>query len=139
MTSRNGATPAGSATHRAGGLAEHDVLQNDGEPGVHVSIGDGGGQRVAQPQLAERLGVWVGAVRASFDDANLVSSAGLEPVMRLAESCDLYVIVAERLCLPSHKGSNAAGKVATIVADDPGRGGYIFSMLRGMISSAATS
>jgi hypothetical protein len=45
-----------------------------------------------------------------------VSSAGLEPVMRLAESCDLSGIVAERLHVPSHRGSNASGKVATIVA-----------------------
>jgi len=45
-----------------------------------------------------------------------VSSAGLVPVMRLAESCDLYGIVRERLHVPSYKGSNASGKVATIVA-----------------------
>jgi Transposase DDE domain group 1 len=55
-------------------------------------------------------------VRASFDDPNLVSSAGLEPVMRLAQSCDLHGIVRERLHVPSHKGSNAAGKVAAVVA-----------------------
>jgi hypothetical protein len=36
--------------------------------------------------------------------------------MRLAESCDLHGIVAERLHVPTDKGSNAAGKVATIVA-----------------------
>ncbi|HEX6658335.1 MAG TPA: IS1380 family transposase [Ilumatobacter sp.] len=57
-----------------------------------------------------------GAVRSAFDDPNLVSYAGLEPVMRLAEWCDLHGIVAERLHVPSHKGSNASGKVATIVA-----------------------
>jgi hypothetical protein len=57
-----------------------------------------------------------GAVRASFDDPNLVSYAGLEPVMRLAESCDLHGIVGERLHLPTDKGSNASGKIATIVA-----------------------
>jgi hypothetical protein len=57
-----------------------------------------------------------GAVRASFDDPNLVSFAGLEPVMRLAESCDLHGIVRERLHVPTDKGSNASGKVATIVA-----------------------
>ena len=55
-------------------------------------------------------------VRAAFDDSNLVSYAGLEPVMRLAESCDLLGIVAERLRVPTDKGANAAGKVATIVA-----------------------
>src|SRR5215468_10225624 len=36
--------------------------------------------------------------------------------MRLAQSCDLHGIVTERLHVPSHKGSNAAGKVATVVA-----------------------
>jgi hypothetical protein len=55
-------------------------------------------------------------VRASFDDPKLVSCAGLEPVMRLAESCDLHGIVRERLHVPTDKGSNAAGKVATVVA-----------------------
>jgi DDE family transposase len=55
-------------------------------------------------------------VRVSFDDPNLVSYAGLEPVMRLAESCDLPGIVGERLRVPTDKGANAAGKVATIVA-----------------------
>jgi hypothetical protein len=55
-------------------------------------------------------------VRAAFDDPNLVSCAGLEPVMRLAESCDLHGIVREKVHVPGDKGSNAAGKVATIVA-----------------------
>jgi hypothetical protein len=41
---------------------------------------------------------------------------GVEPVMRLAESCDLHGIVGERLHVPTDKGSNAPGKVATIVA-----------------------
>jgi hypothetical protein len=55
-------------------------------------------------------------VRAAFDDPNLVSYAGLEPVMRLAEACDLPGIVRERLHVPTDKGANASGKVATIVA-----------------------
>ena len=57
-----------------------------------------------------------GVVRAAFDDPALVSSAGLEPVMRLAESCDLHGIVRERLHVPTDKGANASGKVTTIVA-----------------------
>ena len=36
--------------------------------------------------------------------------------MPLAESCDLPGIVGERLHVPTDKGSNASGKVATIVA-----------------------
>ncbi len=55
-------------------------------------------------------------VRASFDDPNLVSCAGLEPVMRLAESCDLPGIVAEKVDLPTSIGSNPAGKLSAIVA-----------------------
>jgi hypothetical protein len=39
----------------------------------------------------------------------------LEPVPRLAESYDVPGIAGERLRVPSHKGSNASGKVATIV------------------------
>jgi hypothetical protein len=57
-----------------------------------------------------------GGVRASFDDPSLVSCAGLEPVMRLAESCGLPGIVARRLRIPTDKGANASGKIAAIVA-----------------------
>ena len=45
-------------------------------------------------------------VRASFDDPNLVSCAGLEPVMRLSESCDLPGIVAQKVHLDTSIGSN---------------------------------
>ena len=55
-------------------------------------------------------------VRASFDDPNLVSCAGLEPVMRLAESCDLPGIMAEKVHLSTSIGSNPAGKISAIVA-----------------------
>jgi len=46
----------------------------------------------------------------------LVSCAGLVPVLRLAESCDLHGIVGERVHLPGDKGANVSGKLATIVA-----------------------
>jgi hypothetical protein len=55
-------------------------------------------------------------VRATFDDANLVSCAGLVPVMRLAQQAGLHDAVAQRVSLPTDKGANPAGKVATIVA-----------------------
>jgi hypothetical protein len=55
-------------------------------------------------------------VRAMFDDPNLVSCAGLVPVMRLAQTVGLYAAVADRVWLPGDTGSNPAGKVATIVA-----------------------
>jgi hypothetical protein len=55
-------------------------------------------------------------VRASFDDPNLVSCAGLVPVMRLAQRAGLHDAVIDRVRLSGDKGSNPAGKVATIVA-----------------------
>jgi hypothetical protein len=55
-------------------------------------------------------------VRATFDDPNLVSCAGLVPVMRLAQQAGLHDAVTDRVRMPTDKGSNPAGKVATIVA-----------------------
>jgi hypothetical protein len=52
----------------------------------------------------------------TFDDPNLVSCAGLVPVMRLAQDAGLHDAVADRVSLPTDKGVNPAGKVATIVA-----------------------
>lgn len=54
--------------------------------------------------------------RATFDDPNLVSCAGLVPVMRLAQQAGLHDAVADRVRLPTDKGVNPAGKVAAIVA-----------------------
>jgi hypothetical protein len=55
-------------------------------------------------------------VRATFDDPNLVSCAGLVPVMRLARTVGLPAAVADRVHLPGDTGCNPAGKVTTIVA-----------------------
>lgn len=55
-------------------------------------------------------------VCATFDDPSLVSCAGLVPVMRLAQQAGLHDAVTDRVSLPTDKGSNPAGKVATIVA-----------------------
>jgi hypothetical protein len=54
--------------------------------------------------------------RVSFDDPNLVSCAGLVPVMRLAQDAGLHTRVADRVRLSGDKGANPGGKVATIVA-----------------------
>jgi hypothetical protein len=54
--------------------------------------------------------------RASFDDPNLVSCAGLVPVMRLAQDAGLHGLVAARVRMPEDKGANPGGKVGTIVA-----------------------
>jgi hypothetical protein len=55
-------------------------------------------------------------VDAVFDDASLVSCAGLVPVMRLAEEVDLAGLVAARVWPDLSTGSNPGGKAAAIVA-----------------------
>ncbi|WP_027927467.1 IS1380 family transposase [Amycolatopsis benzoatilytica] len=57
-----------------------------------------------------------GAVSARFDDPNLVSHAGLVPVMRLAERAGLGGLADELLTLGTTAGANAGAKVSTIVA-----------------------
>jgi hypothetical protein len=55
-------------------------------------------------------------VSARFDDPNLVSHAGLVPVMRLAHDAGLGELADELLTLGTTAGSNAGAKVSTIVA-----------------------
>ena len=52
------------------------------------------------------------SVSASFDDPNLVSSAGLVPVMALAAKTGLGTLVDEWVKLPGYFGANAGLKVA---------------------------
>ena len=56
------------------------------------------------------------AMSAVFDDPNLVSSAGLVPVVALAEAAGLRVLADEHLTVPSDKGANAGSKVTSLVA-----------------------
>jgi hypothetical protein len=51
-----------------------------------------------------------------FDDANLVSSAGLVPVVALAESAGLGALAQQQLSVPTDKGANAGLKVSSLVA-----------------------
>ena len=57
-----------------------------------------------------------------FDDENLVSDAGLLPVMALAEQAGLSDLVTARVALGSHEprvassGANPAGKLTSIIA-----------------------
>ena len=50
-----------------------------------------------------------------FDDPNLVSAAGLVPVLALAESAGLRALADEHLTVPTDKGANAGLKVASLV------------------------
>jgi hypothetical protein len=52
----------------------------------------------------------------SFDDPNLVSSAGLVPVVALADRAGLRELVDAHLTVPADKGANAGLKVASLVA-----------------------
>jgi hypothetical protein len=56
------------------------------------------------------------AVDAVFDEANLVSCAGLVPMMGLAEQVDLAGLVAAQVRPDLSTGSNPGGKAAAIVA-----------------------
>ncbi|WP_166804512.1 IS1380 family transposase [Cryobacterium algoritolerans] len=51
-----------------------------------------------------------------FDDANLVSSAGLVPAMKLAEKAGLRHLADKWLSVPTDKGAHAGLKVASLVA-----------------------
>jgi hypothetical protein len=51
-----------------------------------------------------------------FDDPNLVSCAGLVPVMALADRCGLARLLTERLTIAGKGGANAAAKVLALVA-----------------------
>jgi len=55
-------------------------------------------------------------VDATFDETNLISSAGLVPVMRLARRAGLGARVTAKLTVPGGAGSDAAAKVCSIVA-----------------------
>jgi Transposase DDE domain group 1 len=56
------------------------------------------------------------AVSAVFDDSNLVSCAGLVPVLELAASCGLAGLIGQRLTLREAGGVNAYLKVPALVA-----------------------
>jgi len=51
-----------------------------------------------------------------FDDPNLVSSAGLVPVLALARSAGLQELAQTHLSVPTDKGTNAGLKVTSLVA-----------------------
>jgi hypothetical protein len=55
-------------------------------------------------------------VAARFDDPNLVSAAGLVPIVGLAASAGLCRLADEHLSVPTDKGANAGGKLTALVA-----------------------
>jgi hypothetical protein len=55
------------------------------------------------------------AITARFDDPNLVSCAGLVPVMALAARCGLTELLVETLTLAGKGTANAAAKILALV------------------------
>ena len=55
-------------------------------------------------------------VSATFDDPNLVSAAGLVPVMKIAKDAGLHRLADRHLVVPTDKGANPGLKVASLVA-----------------------
>lgn len=53
---------------------------------------------------------------AYFDDPNLVSCAGLVPVMRLAQACGLVGLLARWVRIGTSVGTNPADKITSIIA-----------------------
>jgi hypothetical protein len=58
----------------------------------------------------------LGSTSVVFDEPNLVSSAGLVPMLALAESAGLRKLADEHLTVPTDRGANAGLKVASLVA-----------------------
>ena len=56
------------------------------------------------------------AISARFDDPNLLSAAGLVPVVALACSAGLGDLADQHLSVPTDKGANAGSKVVSLVA-----------------------
>jgi hypothetical protein len=56
------------------------------------------------------------AIDVRFDDPNLVSCAGLVPVMALARRCGLAGLLVDRLTITAEGGANAATKILALVA-----------------------
>ena len=57
-----------------------------------------------------------GHVSAVFSDPNLIASAGLVPLVRLAERCELPVLIRRHVDLGCSAGANPAGKAMSLVA-----------------------
>lgn len=60
-------------------------------------------------------------IAASFDDPNLVSAAGVVPVMRLAEDAGLSRLAGEHVTVPGDKGANAVRARRRPIHPEPAR------------------
>ena len=56
------------------------------------------------------------AIGAAFDDPNLIASAGLVPLIALAEAAGLLDLVSAHVSVPTDKGANADLKTMSLIA-----------------------
>ena len=73
-------------------------------------------QEPAQKAIRQMQLSQIARAAASFDEPNLIASAGLVPVMRLGRRAGLARLVARTVSVPGGAGCDAAAKVASIVA-----------------------
>jgi len=57
-----------------------------------------------------------GHVSASFSEANLIASAGLVPLVRVAERCELATLIRRHVDLGVSTGANPAGKAMSLTS-----------------------
>ena len=69
------------------------------------------------------------ALSASFDEPNLIGSAGLVPMMELAAEAGLHQLAKGRLTVPTDKGANAGAKIAALVNRPGSDGGSFYWIL----------
>jgi hypothetical protein len=86
-------------------LAGRQDLACDGQIGVTT-------KGIQQVQLCHKLS----RSSARFDEPTLVSSAGLVPVLAMADRAGLRGLVEDHLTVPTDRGANAGAKVAALVA-----------------------
>src|SRR5213080_1751826 len=69
-----------------------------------------------------------GRTHAAFDDPNLVSRAGLVPLMGLAQWCGLARLAGEHVRVGSRQGANAGVKIGCLVAGMAAGANFITGM-----------
>jgi hypothetical protein len=84
--------------------------------GNRIGLAEDRSCRLAKGILQMRLSHTRPVAAATFGEPNLVSAAGLVPVLRLAQDAGLGRLAGELLTVPSDKGANAGGKVTALVA-----------------------
>src|SRR6187549_1446954 len=84
--------------------------------GGRIWLADGQIRSATKGTQRMQLFHMVSRASAAFDESNLVSAAGLVPVLALAERAGLRQLADERLTVPTDRGAHAGSKVSSLVA-----------------------